>query len=321
MKVFLTFDCEDFINPQATCALNWILELLQKYDLRAIFFLTGHMCEKLKSHPEILDLLEKHEIGYHSTSHSVHPGIFEYTDIENYAEARKLSLERETARINPLTGETEGKGGFLLLKDLFPNKRVVSFRAPGFCWSPPNLEALEKLGIQFDFSTNLSTIPILYRNITFYPFPILGFEILLSSVFPLGKLSGMGMARLMGKSVSSRPVVFFIHPHDFVNAEDWDYDYFAGNPKQLRLIQTKSWQETRNTLRSFELFLRRVSFLANKEVLEVTPSLQEGISKTRFTKEQALQSYGRSIQWAKRLFNYTPKFLLRHFFEYFDTKA
>lgn len=126
-------------------ALHHILELLQKYDVKTLFFITGHMAEKMRDFPKILDLIKDHEIGYHSSAHSVHPTIVEYTDVENYDIARQISLKRETSHINPLTGECEGKGGIILLKALFPKKEIISFRAPGFCWSPPHLEALKDL--------------------------------------------------------------------------------------------------------------------------------------------------------------------------------
>lgn len=306
VKVFLTFDCEDFINQRSVYALNRLLELLQRYNLKAIFFLTGHMCEKLRSFPRILTLLEEHEIGYHSTSHSVHPNIFEYTDVENYKAAYHISLKREQSRINPLTGEIEGRGGFLLLKDLFPNKKIVAFRAPGFCWSPPHLEALEKLGIRFDFSTCLSRTPIRYKKITFYPFPIGGYRFM--SMRPWVSL------------LISHNAVLMSHPRNLVkhyNDADWDSIYCTGNPKRLYTVQN-CWEERQGALESFELFLKTTSFLAKKGMLQITPPLQEGIDKTRFTKEDVLRSYRRSINWAESLFNCTPKFLLRHFFKYFN---
>ena len=64
-------------------------------------------------YPELLDLLEKHEIGYHSSSHSVHPTIFEFTDVAKYDKAYQTSILRETSHINPLTGKIEGSGGIL----------------------------------------------------------------------------------------------------------------------------------------------------------------------------------------------------------------
>jgi hypothetical protein len=318
LKLLLTLDCEDFINPRSTFALRRVLELLQKYDLRAIFFLTGHVCEKLMSFPEISNLLEEQEIGYHSTAHSVHPNLFQYTDVENYHVARHISLDRETAHINPLTGEAEEKGGFLLLKDLFPNNKIVSFRAPGFCWSPPHLEALEELGIRFDFSTNLSPTPIRYGKTTFYPFSEWGYSF---KPIAFSLLRSLKMFRRAFLGMFSQYVVLMFHPDNFVNKRGWDIIYWNGNPKQLCMVVPKSQKEAQDMLRGFELFLKRINFLAKKGILEVTPPLQEGKIKTSFTEADILRVYRRSISWPKKFFNYQPKFLLSHFFKYFNIKS
>jgi len=121
----LTFDCEDFINARSTSALYRILQLLHKSRLKALFFLTGHMAEKISTFPQILRFLEDHEIGYHSSAHSVRPTIFEYTDVEEYEQAYLLSLKRETRHINPITGDCEGEGGITFLKNLFPKKKIL----------------------------------------------------------------------------------------------------------------------------------------------------------------------------------------------------
>ena len=93
-SLFLTFDVEDYVNEKSLVALKRVLEILEENELRAIFFITGYMAKKLKRYPTIVDLLENHEIGYHSTSHSVRPIIAEYTDIEDYGEAIRIAFFR-----------------------------------------------------------------------------------------------------------------------------------------------------------------------------------------------------------------------------------
>ena len=123
------------------------------------------MAEKLSSFPDTVELLCEHQIGYHSSSHSIHPTLFEFTDVESYEEAYQTSIIRETAHINPVTGEVEGSGGIQALRRLFPKKQIDSFRAPGYCWTPPHLDAMKTLGIKYDFSTNISIAPVqLSRN-------------------------------------------------------------------------------------------------------------------------------------------------------------
>lgn len=308
-KVFLTFDCEDFINTRSILALRLILELLHEYNLRGLFFLTGHTAEKISGFPKILDLLEDHEIGYHSSAHSVRPTIIEYTDVKDYALARRISLERETSHINPLTGESEGKGGILLIKNLFPNNKAISFRAPAFGWSPPHLEALKMLGIQFDFSADLSPTPISYRGITFYPS-----HTLINIINPLGYM-------LIFRSLAKfRLAVLIFHPNYFVNMDYWDSIYFSGNPKRRYPVQGRSWKDTKADLRKFGLFLKRLSHFQKSGALEITPSLEKSGKRQTFTMECALKSYQSSVSWAKNYLGYNPRFIRGHFRKFFNIK-
>lgn len=306
MKILLTFDCEDFINDRSTSALHHILKLLYKYNIKGLFFLTGHMTEKISHFPKILDLLENEEIGYHSSAHSVRPTIIEYTDVEDYELARRISIKRETKHINPITGEMEGEGGIILLRNLFPNKKIISFRAPGFSFSPPHLEALNELGIRFDFSTNLSQTSIDYKNLTFYPYP---------DLFDIIKLSSY--KSIFRSVIKSRLTVLDFHPSFFVNVNYWDSIYFSGNPKKLYPTQVRSWKETRAILRKFELLLKRLRYLEKKGVIEVTPMLKRG-KKQNWTTRRVIKSYRNSVRWTKNYLGYEQRFLLKHFMKFFN---
>lgn len=308
-KIFLTFDCEDFINDRSTFALHSILKLLQEYNIKGLFFVTGHMAEKISNFPKILDLLENHEIGYHSSAHSVRPIILEYTDVKDYALAQRISLKRETSHVNPLTGECEGKGGITFLRTLFPQKKVISFRAPGLCWSPPHLEALKELGIRFDFSTDLSPTPIFYRGITFYPR-------ICATTFDIMNLFGHKF--IFKCLVESRLAVLSFHPNHFVNMNFWDSAYFSGNPKGLCHAKARSWRDTKAILQKFELFLKRFSFLQKSGMLTFTLSLEKSGNEPTFTIECAMKSYQSSISWAEGLFGCNPKFIREHFKKFFN---
>ena len=308
-KVFLTFDVEDFINDRSIRSLFRILELLKKYSFRALFFITGNMSKKLNDFPAILDRLKSHAIGYHSSSHSVRPTIPEYTDIKNYKKAYLFSLERETAYINPLNGEPEGKGGIEFLRGLFPKKNIIAFRAPGCCWSPPNLEALVKLGIEFDFSAYISTIPVYYKGATFYPYPIyMGIHVEKSSAY-----------KFLSSILKNKITVLCWHPSDLVNKKFWDTIYHKGNPQKLYKVNPKSVEQTRFMFIEFELLLKWIKFLEKSNLIKVTTGLQKGKNMT-ITKKMVQKSYETSIYWAENVFGYKPKFVSSHFLRYFGIK-
>jgi len=307
-ELLLTFDTEDFISNRSIQCLRLLLERLKNYNLNALFFISGYMAEKLANYPTIVDLLEEHEIGYHSSSHSVHPTIFEFTDVESYENAYQASLTRETSHINPLTGEIEGKGGIFALRYLYPKKKIVSYRAPGFCWSPPHTEALRDLGIKFDFSTNISSAPVYHKGLTFYPYPtIYDWQ---------GKLSDY---RLFWTSILKKEIVVALfHPDFFVNQDNWDSIYWNKQPKQLNPPRARRICEFKALFRSFDLFLKQIKHIEKMNLLDVKLNLITSEKKLDITKNYVEKIYEHSVRWPKQFFNYTPMYLRNHFFRFFE---
>ena len=275
------------------------------------------MAEKLSNFPATLNLLRGHQIGYHSSSHSVHPTLFEFTDVKSYDKAYQTSLIRETAHINPLTGAIEGPGGIKALRALFPEKQIVAFRAPGYCWSPPHIEALKTLGITYDFSTNISVEPISYHGITFYPFPIL-------------RSNWQGGIRehyyLQRDTLKRQISVLTIHPSTMVNQLDWDSIYypknnnFKLNPTNLAELPSKSTDETASIFHRFKLLVRHLKTLQKIHMLEVTPELKKTNNTLTLSPIEIRKCYKKSVEWAEG-FGYEPKFLYEQFVRFFATDS
>jgi hypothetical protein len=307
-RLYLTFDTEDSISENSVWVLRRILESLRRHDLEGLFFITGHMAERLGSFPAIVDSLREHQIGYHSSGHSVHPTIFEFTDVENYEQAYKNSLQRETSHINPLNGEIEGEGGILTLRKLFPGKEIRAFRAPGHCWTPPHTEAMRTLGLTFDFSTSLSSAPAKFKGITFYPRSSLGhWEGRVSEYCVLS----LSLAR-------KELTVVSVHPSLLVNKDEWDAIYWPVNPPQIVPPQPRSLDETNQLLRNFDLLLRRIEKLRKLYLVEPSPILKETSKGLMFTRSDVEQCYQQSMRWATR-YKYKPKFAFDHFVRFFKT--
>lgn len=305
-KLILTFDTEDFINDRSTDALYRILLLLRRYRLKALFFITGHMAERIGYSTQILGLLASHEIGYHSSSHSVRPTIFEYTDVKRYRKAYLASMLRETSHINPLTGEVQGRGGITSLADLFPNKEIVSFRAPGFCWSPPHLDALVDLGIRFDFSACISSSPVRFDKVTFYPYPSTSINRIMFY---------QGFSPLIS---NDRIDILVLHPASFENRRTWDSMYLTGNPLRLHRTEPKSWARREFMFLKFELLLKQIKLLQSAKVMEVTTSLSKSEMEFTPTRMSVHKIYERSMTWPINYFHYKPRFVLAHYLEYFN---
>ncbi len=303
----MTFDTEDFISRNSVAALSELLTQLKKHDLKALFFITGHMAERLQAYPEIVDLLEEHEIGYHSSGHSVHPTIFEFTDVESYEKAYQTSIIRETSHINPLTGELEGRGGIFSLRTLFPSKQIIAFRAPGFCWSPPHAEALRDLGIKYDFSSNIYPKPIYHKGLTFYPYPNIGDW--------QGKMSDYRLLTL--SMLRNKVTIGDLHPSMFVNQTEWDSIYHKGNPKHITYPLPRPSCKIASLFQNYDLFLKRLKTIEKTGLIQTGPNLVKSEKSLGITSEALEMCYENSLRWAKRLFDYKPRFLRNHFFKFF----
>jgi hypothetical protein len=310
-KFLLTFDTEDFVSKNSIPGLLTLLEKLETRNAKALFFITGHMAEKVAENPAVVDMLNVHEIGYHSSGHTVHPTIFEFTDVESYQEAYRISKIRESSHINPLTGEVEGEGGVLALRKVFPKKSVVAFRAPGHCWSPPHSEALRDLGVKYDFSSYISVKPFCHKGITFYPYPTVG-----------DWQGSMKDYYLLYLSILKNKITTAgIHPSLIVNKIEWDSIYWKGNPKQISFSAPRDTEEVELLFKSFDTLIKRVQRFEKIKFLDMSPDFKPLNHDSSITLDEVKNCYQRSIRWPKKFFNYEPKYLYNHFLEFFDMKG
>jgi peptidoglycan/xylan/chitin deacetylase (PgdA/CDA1 family) len=310
-QLYLTFDTEDFISDISFQGLLVLLNQLHKHEIKALFFISGHMAERLFEFPKIVDLLEEHRIGYHSSSHSVHPTVFEFTDVASYEEAYEESLSRETSHVNPLTGAIEGKGGINSVRKCFPNNKVNAFRAPGFCWSPPHLEALRDLGIEYDFSTNISRSPFNHRGLTFYPYPTVGDW----------KGSSADYRLLLLSIQKNKHTVACLHPSLFVNQYEWDSIYWKNNPQLLIPPTPREPQQIKSLFKKFDWLLMGLRAFNSMQIIEIAPNLLKSNRVLTFNADMVDLYYEHSARWCKKFFNYYPRFINSQFHTFFGTRS
>jgi hypothetical protein len=266
------------------------------------------MAEKLQDYSEIISLLEDHEIGYHSSSHSVHPMIFEFADVESYKEAYEAAIIRETSHINPLNGRIEGKGGIFAVRSLCRDKEITAYRAPGLCWTPPHSEALRDMGLKFDFSTRMAPTPVFFKGLTFYPYPVLrDFQ---------GRPSDYRV--FVSSALRRKVTVIALHPSFFVNQSNWDSIYHEGNPRNLTSPRPRTNEEFKSIFHGFDLFLKRARHMERTGLIDVTTDLRGSKENLTVTRDKVEDIYAHSMRWPRLFFGYEPKFLRKHFYEFFS---
>ena len=75
VDVILWFDTEDYLLPADDDAAKRLADMLYERGIRATFKVVGEKARVLekRGRRDVIDALKKHDIGYHSNFHSVHP--------------------------------------------------------------------------------------------------------------------------------------------------------------------------------------------------------------------------------------------------------
>src|SRR5438093_10182149 len=80
VDLILWFDTEDYLLPADDDAAKRLAEMLTQKGVRATFKVVGEKARVLekRGRSDVIEALKKHDIGYHSNFHSVHPTPSEY---------------------------------------------------------------------------------------------------------------------------------------------------------------------------------------------------------------------------------------------------
>ncbi|OUS77789.1 hypothetical protein B1748_03120 [Paenibacillus sp. MY03] len=136
IKVLFWFDVEDFINPESEEALLGLLDILDERGIVGIFKLVGEKIRVLERNgrEDILAKLRRHEIGYHTDWHSVHPVVTEYCEPLGFREGAESFLSREGGGFGDLARIT--------------GRPVRCYGQPGQAWAPQSFPALRRWGVE-----------------------------------------------------------------------------------------------------------------------------------------------------------------------------
>jgi len=136
VDVILWFDTEDYLLPADDDATKRLCEMLTKRGIRATFKIVGEKARVLekRGRRDVIAALRKHDIGYHSDFHSVHP-----TPTEYLAECGWLDGIAEFAR-------REGDGA-ADVRRILRVKTLSCYGQPGSSWGPQTVAALRQIGV------------------------------------------------------------------------------------------------------------------------------------------------------------------------------
>jgi hypothetical protein len=134
--VILWFDTEDYLLPASDDAARRVAEILSARGVRSTFKVVGEKARVLerRGRGDVIAALKRHDIGYHSNLHSVHP-----TPAEYLAEADWSDGVAEFAR-------REGGGARDVMR-VFDVPFLSCYGQPGSSWAPQSFAALREIGV------------------------------------------------------------------------------------------------------------------------------------------------------------------------------
>jgi hypothetical protein len=136
IDVILWFDTEDYLLPADDDASKRLAELLTERGIRATFKLVGEKARVLEKRGrlDVIAALKKHDIGYHSDFHSVHP-----TPAEYLADCNLLDGVAEFVR-------REGDGA-ADVRRIFGLATLSCYGQPGSSWGSQTIAGLKQIGV------------------------------------------------------------------------------------------------------------------------------------------------------------------------------
>jgi hypothetical protein len=252
--VTLWFDTEDYILPQDDDAAKRIAELLTSLTVRATFKIVGEKARVLESRgrSDVIAALKRHDIGYHSNTHSQQPTIAVYLQNAGWEDGRAEFFRRESmgardvARIFGATPSAYGQ--------------------PGSAWAPQAYPALREMGISM-YLDEADHVGI--DDQPFYYGGMLNVFKMRSNVARMELNGGDSLAK--GKTRFTQAyerlrnrgggtISIYYHPNEWVQTEFWDAVNFSrgANPPRSawKAPGTRPAAQTEQAFRDFEAYVR-----------------------------------------------------------------
>jgi hypothetical protein len=260
--VVLWFDTEDYLLPASDDAVKRIAEFLSGQGVRATFKLVGEKARVLEARhrSDVIAALSRHEIGYHSDTHSQHPTIAEYESVLGWEQGAEEFDRRERA-------------GFEDVGRIF-GYAPTCFGQPGVSWAPQAYPTLKKWGVHVYLDdgpqVQLEGKPFWYGGLL----NIFGIEAG-RQLEPDDDWSNLESAKDYFKNLhaqlSQQPsgglISFMFHPTQFVSQVFWDAVNFAhgANParSEWKLQPERSPADREKAFQYFEGLIRHTRSFPN----------------------------------------------------------
>jgi hypothetical protein len=251
--VTLWFDTEDYILPQDDDATKRLAELLTRLGVRATFKIVGEKARVLerRGRKDVIAALKRHDIGYHSNTHSQQPTIAVYLQNAGWEDGRAEFRRREEQGVKDVTR----------IFGVTP----VAYGQPGSAWASQTYPALRDMGIKV-YLDEADHVGI--DDQPFYYGGMLNIFRMRSTLVRMA-LSG-GASLTQGQAAFTKvqtalgargggTISIYYHPNEWVQTEFWDGVNFRRGanppPGEWKQPGTRPSAETEQAFAEFEQFI------------------------------------------------------------------
>ncbi len=310
--ISLWFDTEDFINPESDDIPPKICEIMERHHVKVTFKLVGEKLRALKERgrKDVLAAMGRHDIGYHSNYHSVHPTISEYVGNLGWDEASEEFMERE-------------KSGMEEIRSIY-GRTPSCYGHPSLCWVPEAYPTLLswKIPVYLD-ETNTITSPLKERP--YYYCNLLNIMGLGKKTIPLDASDGparlppdylsslipriQGMYGELQESDAPEILSMYCHPTTYATENFWDIVNFARgkNPpkEKYERSQIKSRDQTALDLERLEKFVAYLTTLPGAHFVTASEATEIYADKAR-DHAFSVQEISRLCEGGKKAITFQP---------------
>jgi hypothetical protein len=251
--IVLWFDTEDYTRTDPDTILLPLCEILERQGIRATFKMVGEKARQLehRGQKDVIAALSRHDIGFHTTFHSLPPVPTAYLDRLDWSDGVEEFIRRE-------------EPGFLDTKRIF-GRTPICYGQPGSAWAPQVFGALRRwqVPMYLDEGTHvgLKGRPFYYGGLlNVYDMADFGTRMNLEGSGDYQK--AMTEFRRLHARLTSEGgglISIYYHPNEFDCTEFWDaviWSHGANPPRDKWRQPGKRSPESRaEALRYFEMYL------------------------------------------------------------------
>ncbi|HXG61976.1 MAG TPA: polysaccharide deacetylase family protein [Planctomycetota bacterium] len=267
LYVALWFDTEDYILPASDDAARRLAEFLTREGIRATFKVVGEKARTLerRGRRDVIEALGRHEIGYHSNWHSLHPTPAQYLADLGWDEGVAEFERREGPGVEDL-------------RRLF-GRNPTCYGQPGSSWAPQAYGAMRRWGMvaYLDAGSHV----VLDQKPHYYAGLLTLYRLAHTLRTGLGGPADLEDARKRFAAARERllaegggVVHIFYHPCEWVHRQFWDGVNFAAGAtpprREWKLPPRKTPEETRTAFETFEAYIRWIKTFPDVRFITAT---------------------------------------------------